>query len=40
MPTDTESRAAKLFKAVIGDIHLWIPLVTLLIGLLLLHKLR
>lgn len=33
-------RPARLFQAVIGDIHLWIPLVVLLAGLLLLHHLR
>ena len=37
---DARLRRAGRFQAVIGDIHLWIPLVVLLAGLLLLHHLR
>jgi hypothetical protein len=36
----SDARRAGLFKAVMGDIHLWIPLVVLLAGLILLHRLR
>lgn len=40
MLKEPNAKRGSLLKAVIGDIHLWIPLIVLVVGLILLHSLR
>jgi hypothetical protein len=39
-PTTTTDRSRNLFRAIVTDIHFWIPVSVLAGGLLLLDKLR